>query len=286
MRKPKRETVAMLCGLVMTGALGFFMLGTLSMHGADTAMRNQDPVETSPMIFEGTAQVGQVFNLPPNPAAPFTAIVEFETTQTLSDRSVVIHKSSSNVARDSKGRTRNELRVQVDGPNGRQTQILEVVLYYPATGIRTTLSPRTHTARQTEVKLSVALKGDANSRSANTSSPGQSPGRGDMVADRRNTQIQEVGMDFMEGLAVKHFRERRMYPVGSAGNDREIETVFDYWYSPELKVNVLGKRIDPRAGTQRATLKGIRRGEPEASLFEIPADYRVIGPEKAAPGSH
>jgi hypothetical protein len=276
----------MRCRLVMTGTLGFLMLGTLAMHGAGTATRNQEPVETSPMIFEGTAQVGQVFNLPPNPTAPFTAIVEFETTQTLSDRSVVIHKSSSNVARDSKGRTRNELRVQMDGPNGPQTQILEVVLYYPSTGIRTTLSPRTHTARQTEVKLSVALKGGSNSRSAKASSTGQAPGRGDMVADRRNTQTEELGMDYMQGLAVKHFRERRIYPVGSAGNDREVETVYDYWYSPELKVNLMGKRIDPRAGTQTATLKGIRRGEPDAALFEIPADYRVIGPEKPGQSAH
>jgi hypothetical protein len=38
-----------------------------------------------------------------------------------------------------------------------------------------------------------------------------------------------------------------------------------------------GKRSDPRVGEITYRLIGIKRADPPASLFEIPADYRVDG---------
>jgi hypothetical protein len=217
--------------------------------------------------------VGQVFSLPPSMGAPFTATVEFETTQVLSDRTVVTHRSTSYVARDSKGRTRNELRVMVDGPSGQQPETLEVILYDPETKVRTTLSAKTHRATQAVVKPGDMLGGTtAASTASKKSSRGTAP---------KNFSAEELGIDYMEGAEVKHFRERRNVVLGMDGNEGEVQTVYEYWYSPDLKVNLMSKRSDPRTGTQSARLKEIRKGEPSASLFEIPAGYKMITAEKA-----
>jgi hypothetical protein len=244
------------------GALSFFLLPA----GA------QQPQDNSPVIGIGTAQVGQVFSLPPSAGASFTATVEFETTQVLSDRTVVTHRSTSYVARNAKGRTRNELRTMVDGPGGQQPETLEVILYDPETKVRTTLSAKTHRATQAIVKPS-DMAGGRGAVSAATKKTSR-------VNAPKNVSTEEIGIDYMQGLDVKHFRERRIVALGITGEEGEVQTIYEYWYSPQLKVNLMSKRTDPRTGTQSARLTEIRRGEPSASLFEIPAGYRLITAEK------
>jgi len=47
-----------------------------------------------------------------------------------------------------------------------------------------------------------------------------------------------------------------------------------------LKTIVYSKRSDPRMGEQTFQLTNIVRGEPEASLLTIPADFKVVeGPQ-------
>ena len=269
------------CHFLIIAAAGLLWIGPLAFRSAAQDLPQQQTQETSPIIGIDSAQVGQVFDLPPNPGAPFTAVVEFETTQTLTDGTVITHTSSSSVARDSKGRTRNELRAQSGAQSGVRNEVLQIVLYDPGTHLRTTLSPRTHTARRSNVAASSDLTARTGAKGAS-----QKSGQAESSAGHRGSQPEEVGIDFMGAFEVKHFRERRTLPPGTAGNDRDIQTVYEYWYSQVLKVNLLSKRIDPRTGTQTATLKEIHRGEPDASLFEIPAGYKIIGPDKTTEVTH
>jgi hypothetical protein len=47
------------------------------------------------------------------------------------------------------------------------------------------------------------------------------------------------------------------------------------WTSPELKTLVLSEHSDPRSGTSTYKLVNVRRSEPSASLFQVPADYTI-----------
>ena len=47
------------------------------------------------------------------------------------------------------------------------------------------------------------------------------------------------------------------------------------WTSPDLKVLVLTEHRDPRMGTSTYRVTNINRAEPDAYLFEVPADYTV-----------
>jgi hypothetical protein len=64
-------------------------------------------------------------------------------------------------------------------------------------------------------------------------------------------------------------------PAGSIGNERDIVSVTERWYSSDLKMEVLRKTSDPRYGDTTFTVTNLTRAEPAKSLFEIPADYTV-----------
>jgi hypothetical protein len=236
------------------------------------AQERQERQESSPVLGLGPAHVGQVFSLPPNPGAPFTATVEFETTQVLSDRTVIIHKSTSYVARDSKGRTRIELRVE--SPTG-ETETLQVILYDPQTRVRTTLSPKTNTAAQGKA----AGLGNPPDQSQ-TGAAAASDARASRGSSQKSFAGEDIGVDYLDGVEVRHVRQRKTVTTGVSAEDGPVETTYEYWYSPELKVNLLSKRNDPRTGSQSARLKDIHRGEPSASLFEIPTGYKLIAADK------
>jgi hypothetical protein len=84
----------------------------------------------------------------------------------------------------------------------------------------------------------------------------------------------------MEGVTVTGTRATRVIPAGQIGNDAPISVVTEVWTSPELKTVVYSKRSDPRIGVQTFQLTNIVRAEPDASLFIVPADFKVLdGPQ-------
>ena len=50
----------------------------------------------------------------------------------------------------------------------------------------------------------------------------------------------------------------------------------EFWYSPELKENILSTNHDPRSGEYVNRLINISRAEPDASLFQPPSDYTIV----------
>jgi hypothetical protein len=79
----------------------------------------------------------------------------------------------------------------------------------------------------------------------------------------------------------KRGRSRRGSPrdetiaAGAIGNEWPITIVSEEWTSPDLQVLVLTDRKDPRAGDSSYKLQRIVRGEPSATLFQVPSDYEV-----------
>jgi len=76
-------------------------------------------------------------------------------------------------------------------------------------------------------------------------------------------------------VQVTGVRTTHTIPVGQIGNDRPISIVTEVWTSPELKTIVSSKRNDPRLGEQTFKLTNIQRGEPDASLFVVPSDFKI-----------
>jgi hypothetical protein len=84
----------------------------------------------------------------------------------------------------------------------------------------------------------------------------------------------------MEGLLVTGTRTTRTIPAGEIGNEKPISILTEVWTSPDLKTIVYSKRSDPRMGEQTFKLANIVRAEPDASLFTVPADFKLTdGPQ-------
>lgn len=64
-------------------------------------------------------------------------------------------------------------------------------------------------------------------------------------------------------------------PVGEIGNRNPIVVSDETWTAPDLQVTVYTKHSDPRSGDFVFRLENVKREEPAAALFAIPADYTV-----------
>ncbi len=89
------------------------------------------------------------------------------------------------------------------------------------------------------------------------------------------TKEESLGKQMIEGVEAEGKRKVTTIPEGAIGNERAIEIVSESWYSPELQTVVLSKRNDPTTGETTFRLTNIRRGDPDASLFQVPSDYTV-----------
>lgn len=98
-----------------------------------------------------------------------------------------------------------------------------------------------------------------------------------------NFRNEGLGKRMIEGVEAEGTRTTLTIPAGQIGNDLPLETVSERWYSSELKTVVLTTRKDPRTGESTYRLTNLRRGEPSRTLFELPADYKVITEDNFGP---
>ena len=68
-----------------------------------------------------------------------------------------------------------------------------------------------------------------------------------------------------------------------------ILTRREFWYSPQLGVNLISKREDPRFGIQNFEVTDIILGDPDSKLFEVPGGSKILDlrkpPETSVPSA-
>jgi hypothetical protein len=85
----------------------------------------------------------------------------------------------------------------------------------------------------------------------------------------------------IEGVRANGERTTWVIDAGKVGNDKPIQITREVWTSPELMVTVQSRDFDPRSGEVNYRLKNLKRGEPDAALMRVPADYSK--PARPAP---
>ncbi len=269
------------------------------------------PAQTQQVMKYQTMTVTGGADVQPTRGAPYTAVAVTEFVQTLADGNRITSKNTSSVARDSEGRTRREQSMPPIGPfSAEQAGKAPNLIFIQDPVARTSyvIDPASRTARKRPfIQLSVSGEGGnwiaRETRTMNAVKvrppageagfnvkgappppppPGE-PARGDMVyfsvavpSLDEQTSKESLGSQVMEGLSVTGTRMTRTIPAGAMGNERPIQTVTESWYSPDLQQVIYSKRSDPRMGDDTYQLTNIRREEPPASLFTIPADYKVV----------
>src|ERR1700731_2738947 len=214
------------------------ILGTvalLPLASAHTAYGQNKVPSNSTQTTHNTGIVRvEGIDIPPIPDFPFSAKVLLELTETLPDGTTAIHRTFNFIARDSLGRTRNEVRFW-NLSNGSEPNLNYGTLYEPSSHVRTYIYPSTHFAREFVLN-------------PNTSIGEQTP------TDSRLPPVQkeDLGVNSRDGLRLLGTRETAIYPSGNSANPESTTVTREIWYSPELQIVFSIKRTDPRIGTQTA----------------------------------
>ena len=104
---------------------------------------------------------------------------------------------------------------------------------------------------------------------------------GDAAAGENKTVTREKKTrQNYEGLSVDTDRTVETIAAGSIGNSKAIESVYERYYSPDLKMTVYVRRNDPRNGESMYRMTDIKRTDPDTGLFRAPAGYTVTDGKK------
>ena len=212
----------------------------------------QQPVRDQPPPYRGAfTQVDGVF-VTPIAGAPFSATVLIQSKQALADGTVENKSTQAQVARDSRGRIRNEQHVLVPESFRGTPPLLSTHIFDPETRISYFLNPATMIARQRWVPP---------------------PPQG---VDAGNNKGEDLGYSTLNGLQAKGTRISQTIPAEASGTGRPVVVTDEFWYSEELHMNLLERHTDVRGGEQTVAILSIKRNEPAAALFEVPAGYKVV----------
>jgi hypothetical protein len=223
--------------------------------------------------------------------APYSAVASTERTQLLSDGNQINHKFTSNIYRDSQGRTRREENFSGIGLlaiNGKQARGV-VFLSDPVSGADYVLEPENKTARRMPslpangittnkiFAMGIAVQGSGDPGVQSLQVSGHAGVQNVRTPEDLGVQVspEPLGQQTIEGVVADGKRTTTTIPAGAMGNQRPITTVTEEWFSPDLQVIVLSTTKDPRMGETTYRLTNIQRAEPPATLFTLPADYTV-----------
>jgi hypothetical protein len=199
---------------------------------------------------------------------PFSGKSTTEWSRTLEDGSVVTTHLFAMVARDSQGRIYREGRNFVPLNSDQQPQRYRFIIFDPITHTRTTCMIAARSCNVTNYFAPTSF----------TPRP-----VGPFDDGKRTLARESLGNDVMDGINVVGTRETITIGAGVIGNSQALSLTREFWYSPELQVNLAITRKDPREGTQMVRVQEVSRSEPDPNLFKVPEGYAVHDLRNNAP---
>lgn len=104
----------------------------------------------------------------------------------------------------------------------------------------------------------------------------ESPETGPLPGDRGSAVHKSLGKQFIVGIETEGKNDVMTYNPGVFGNGRKMTVEQEFWWSPQLGLNLLSIRTDPRIGRQTFTVSELVQGDPDPSRFELPAGFKVV----------
>lgn len=239
-----------------------------------------------------TMHVENDMDVAPVKGAPFCATVTTEHTQPFADGNRIHSTDSSSVCRDSEGRTRREASLNLMGAGVQNTAKL-ITINDPVAGVRYTLDPDNKIAHKSNLMSLPPAPPNA---------PGVKEKRTIVLQSQDGPQVlssnvfykrvgsdsedapasEDLGTQSLNGIRATGTRMTTTIPVGKMGNEKPMTITSERWYSSDLKATVMTKHDDPWAGELKTEFTSVTAGEPDASLFTVPSDYKVVD-EKNGP---
>lgn len=224
----------------------------------------------------GTMERFASITIPAKAGAPFTATVNTEWIRRLADGSNITLKNHRSIARDGQGRIFEERAFFVPDDGRHESTAYQIEISDPATHQRYVCHVAERVCRLQLFLGSAApeIAGSAPLDKAGT------PG----------TTVENLGTQAVSGLQTVGTRETHVVQAATIGNEAPILEKKEFWYSPELGINLITKRQEARfSSEQNFEVTNISLSDPEAKLFAPPAGYTIVDLRKpqvsAAPTS-
>jgi len=224
----------------------------------------------------GTIERFASITIPTTPGAPFTATVNTEWVRQVPDGGNIILVNHRTVARDANGRVFEERAYFVPSDGKQKSVAYQIEISDPATHDRYICRIAEHVCRLQQFFSNYATAAVAPDGSASAGTPGLT--------------VENLGSQNVAGLETVGTRETRLIETASIGNEAPLLEKKEFWYSPDLGINLITRRQDPRFSSQQNfEVNNIQLGEPDAKLFEPPAGFRILDlrkpPEVATPAN-
>jgi hypothetical protein len=274
----------------------------------DSTITTTTGVTTGPMVRAKSKITMRIDNMDAAPVkgAPFCATVTTEHTQLFADGNRIHTTDSSALCRDTEGRTRREADLNLLGAAPQTSAPKLITIDDPVAGFRYLLDTDNKVAH----KMALLPDGSAGGGIGVAGTAG-SPPKGERVMIYQRTgggpepgsnvffhkevvnkageessepppATENIGDQTIDGIHATGTRMITTIPSGKMGNEKPIVVTSERWYSSELKAIVMTKHSDPWAGDLKTQFTNVNASEPDAALFTVPGDYKIVD-DKAGP---
>jgi hypothetical protein len=238
---------------------------TIALLVSPTLLLSQATPPTVKTYDGGTREVLESIFIPPTPHTPFNLTLETEWSRPLGNGGTYTVVNRRRIMRDSTGRIYQE-RWTLVPKNGKMESLMTYIQI---------ADPMEHTLYNCEMGSSKQcfLLPYGGSVTA-TYQPGiQATGP---LPDGSGFHLHEdLGHNNVAGIDTIGYRETTTINPGVAGNDQPMITTREFWYSPQLGINILSKLDSPQSGKQTFTAREVSITEPEAHFFALPEGFTV-----------
>jgi hypothetical protein len=203
--------------------------------------------------------------IPPKTGAPFSLILAAEWSRSLGNGGTFTLANERRIVRDSNGRIYQERWFLVPkGGNAKSSMNVFQIT-----------DPEQHTWYNCEpaTKVCELLPYHLTTQQTYLPAIGTSGPLPNGIGFREHL---DLGLGSSQGEETHGYRESTTINIGVMGNDRPMISTREFWYSARLGINLSSRVDDPETGKQIFTVKELSTAEPEASLFEVSADYKIL----------
>jgi hypothetical protein len=190
---------------------------------------------------------------------PLSLVAKTSDGKPLADGTLVARLTEERDWRDSKGRIRREV-AQIEG--GKEPVFSVATIIDPVKNTITTLHMDTKVANVVHLPQGTLHPYVEMDDKPMYAMPGV------------QIKIDKLPGKSIAGVNAVGRRVTRTRPPGSIGNDKTIVSVSERWVSPDLGIVLATSMDDPREQRKKEVTELDRR-EPDAALFQVPADYTV-----------
>lgn len=258
----KHKTAESVVRWVLTSLAGSLLLSAALVAAAQEPPPPPPPRGPDHAMMHGPGELGEGKVVT---GIPLTAQIVVTHENTLADGNHILRTTQTTLYRDSQGRVRREMTVDVGTPTTGAVKHTIITINDPVSGNRYMLDPTNKTARQ--------MPEPPHGHGRHSNRPAA-----DAVQQMLSKSVQQdqLGTKTIDGFQATGERVTRTIAAGEIGNEKPIEVVTERWFSTDLQLPMLLTHTDPLMGTATTKVTSVTRGEPDASLFQVPSDYKIV----------